>query len=273
MLKIGVTGAAGRMGQAILRLALMDSHFAVAKVFERPDSTHQGQLATTACGLKLEPTLKIEISSESTLKGLNALIDFSSVDSSCQHAKWCGITGTPLVIGTTGFSASQKNVILESSKKVPIVLAPNMSLGANLIFALARLASKLLPNTYDMEVVEAHHRHKKDAPSGTAERLGREMAEAKGWKFDDVAVYGREGVSGERPVEQIGMHVLRMGEVVGEHSAFFSSAGETIELRHVAHSRDAFAQGALVAAKFVSQAKNGLYDMQDVLGIRAGEKA
>ena len=192
-------------------------------------------------------------------------IDFTTPEATLNLISLAKKTKTPVVVGTTGFSKSDRRKIENASKTMPILVAPNMSVGANLIFALASQAASLLGEDYDVEITEAHHRHKKDAPSGTARRLAEVIALARGWNLDQVAVYGRHGITGKRPRRQIGIHVIRAGEIIGEHSVIFSGPGETVEIRHHAGSRDAFAEGALVAAQFLVKKRKGLYNMQHVL--------
>ena len=193
------------------------------------------------------------------------LIDFSSPEGTRSCVEAAVKIHAGMVIGTTGLNDSDQKILSVASKKIAILQSPNMSIGANFLFEVARLAAQRLKEGYDIEIIEAHHRLKKDAPSGTAKKIAEVIAEQKGWDLKKAARFGRQGLTGERPKEEIGIHVIRAGDIVGEHSVLFSGPGETIELKHSAQSRDAFARGALVAAVFVSKKKNGLYSMADVL--------
>ena len=244
MIKIAVNGALGRMGARILSLAQQCEDFKISGAFD-----HAGTKLT-----------------EKKLSGSDVLIDFSSPEGTRHCLEAARKLGVALVIGTTGLGAQDEKALSVASKKIAIFQSPNMSIGANFLFELARLAARRLKDGYDIEIMEAHHRLKKDAPSGTAKKIAEVIAKEKGWDLKKVARYGREGLTGERPKEEIGIHVIRAGDIVGEHSVLFSGPGETIELRHHAQSRDAFARGALVAAVFISKKKNGLYSMTDIIG-------
>ncbi len=248
MVKIAVSGALGRMGNRILNLAYKSPDFKIAGAFEHPKSEYLGKDLGGALGLG--ETLKIKVSklSAATLKGADVLIDFSSVDGVRESLVCAQSAKAALVVGTTGLGAELEAEIRHAAKKIPILFSPNMSIGANFLFAIARLAAEKLSAGYDIEIVEAHHRMKKDAPSGTAKKIAELIAKEKGWE-----------------VSKIPVHSIRAGDIVGEHTAYFSGPGETIELTHRAQSRDAFARGALVAALFLSKKKNGLYSMADVL--------
>jgi len=196
----------------------------------------------------------------------DVLIDFSAPESTVQRVCECAEHGIALVVGTTGLTAEQQEELEAAAQRVPCMTAPNMSIGANLLFDLAAQVAKALGDEYDAEVVEIHHRFKKDSPSGTAMRIVSRIAEATGRSVDESAVYGREGQVGERTKSEIGVHAVRAGDVVGDHMVIFGTLGERIELVHRAHTRDAFAQGALRAAKFVAGRPAGMYSMRDVLG-------
>jgi len=258
MIRLGVAGAAGRMGGIILRLAEADRAFKISGAFEAPGNPVLGRL----CG-----GVAISRAGIAAFKACDAVIDFTSPASTLENIKTAARAKTAMVIGTTGLDKKALGKVRAEARKIPVVFAPNMSVGANLLFVLAARAASALDGSYDLEVIEAHHRHKKDAPSGTAERLARVMAEARGWDPERCMVYGRKGTSGERPKKEIGVHVIRGGEIIGVHTAFFAGIGETLELSHRALSRDAFAKGALIAAKFVAKKKKGLFGMEDVLGI------
>ena len=195
-------------------------------------------------------------------------LDFTRPEPSLAYLEACRQAGVGIVIGTTGFTQAQKEVIAAAARDIPVVFAPNMSVGVTLLINLVQSAAKVLAEGYDIEIIEAHHRHKVDAPSGTALRLGEAAASALGRNLEECAVYGREGVTGERDPSTIGFATVRGGDVVGDHTVLFAGIGERVELTHKARRRATFALGALRAAKFIADKKNGLYDMQDVLGLR-----
>src|SRR6185369_11832799 len=196
------------------------------------------------------------------------LIDFTRPEGTLAHLAACRKLGVKMVIGTTGFDDEQKKNIADAAREIAIVMAPNMSVGTNLVFKLADTAARVLKDGYDVEIIEAHHRHKIDAPSGTALHIGGIIADALGRKLDDCAVYGREGVTGERKAQTIGFATVRGGDIVGEHTVMFAGAGERVEIIVRSNSRATYAQGALRAAQFLGSKKHGLYDMQDVLALR-----
>ncbi len=271
MIRLGVAGAMGRMGSSILKLAAQNKKvFTPTLALESSGHNGVGRNVSEAnaflVGVGLGQMI-VKSAPHADWTQLDALIDFTAPEATVEHAKLCAKNGVALVIGTTGLKKAEVARIHEASAKIPIVMASNMSVGANLLFALAAQAAKVLSSEYDIEIVEAHHRHKKDAPSGTALSLAESIAAAKGWKLESCAVYGRHGITGERPKDKIGIHAVRAGEIIGEHTAYFSGPGETIELKHHAASREAFARGALVAAQFVVKKKKGLFNMQDVLGM------
>lgn len=261
MIRMVVTGIAGRMGTEIVRsIRATDGARFVAGTVRRHGPAHEvsGQL-----GLPVDDSLEAALG-----RGADVAIDFTSPEATVEHVAIARTAGVPLVIGTTGLSADQKKAIEEASREIPIVFAPNMSVGVNLLFRLAAEAARVLGEGYDVEIVEAHHRHKKDAPSGTALRLAEVVADSLGRDLAREACYGRHGVIGERPHGQIGIQTVRGGDVVGEHTLFFLGDGERVELTHKASSRGAFAEGAVRAALWVVGRAPGLYDMQDVLGFR-----
>jgi 4-hydroxy-tetrahydrodipicolinate reductase len=198
------------------------------------------------------------------------LIDFTQPAATLKHLKIAADKGLPMVIGTTGFTDADLAFIAETAKKIPIVQSYNMSVGMNLLFALVEEAAAKLGATYDVEIIEAHHKMKKDAPSGTAIRLGEGVARAWGKKLSDISVNGREGMVGERPTGVIGFHAVRGGDILGDHTVLYAGPGERLELKHMVHSRDTLAQGALTAAKWLVGKPAGLYDMWDVLGLKKG---
>jgi 4-hydroxy-tetrahydrodipicolinate reductase len=202
------------------------------------------------------------------LDDFDVLIDFTRPEATLAHLAICRGAGKAMVIGTTGFDEDQKAVIREASKDIPVVFAPNMSVGVNLCFKLLELAARVMGDAADIEIIEAHHRHKVDAPSGTALRMGEVVADALGRNLEDCAVYGREGVTGERERETIGFETIRAGDIVGEHTVMFAAEGERVEITHKASSRMTFAGGAVRAAAWLGDRPRGLFDMQDVLGLR-----
>ena len=258
MVRVVVTGIAGRMGRAIAEaIDAMDGIRFVAGTIRRGGN---------AAGLSDRLAMPVDDSLEAALdRGADAVIDFTTPEASMEHARICAARGAALVVGTTGFSPEQKAALTAAAGRIPIVLAPNMSVGVNLLFRLAAEAARTLGDAYDVEIVEAHHRHKKDAPSGTALRLAEVVAGALGRDFDDVACYGRRGITGPRPPQEIGIQTVRGGDVVGEHTLLFLGEGERVELVHRASSRGAFAAGAVRAAVWAVGRAPGLYDMQDVL--------
>jgi 4-hydroxy-tetrahydrodipicolinate reductase len=264
MTKVVVTGAAGRMGGQIIRLVHAAEDLELGAAAERPG--HGGQDAGTLSGLG---PIGVAVSDDvaTALAGSDVLIDFTSHEASARNAELCAERGVAAVIGSTGFTPELKARVAAASRKVPIVLSPNMSVGVNVLFELVREAAKVLGDDYDVEIVEIHHKKKRDAPSGTAVRLGEVAAEALGRDTDALA-YTRHGILGERPPWQIGIQTLRGGDVVGEHTVFFCGEGERLELTHRATSREQFARGALRAARWVVGKPAGLYDMADVLGLR-----
>ncbi len=263
-MKLIMNGALGRMGRRIVALAAED-----------PDCTVAGAVDTQRIGEdigEIVGTGKLGVSITDDLsaavRDADVVIDFTWPDIIMKTAEICGSAGIPLVVGTTGLKGEDRTQFESLVAPIPCVLAPNMSVGVNLLFKLAAETAAILGDEYDVEITEVHHRHKKDAPSGTAQRLAEIIAETLGRDLAKEARYGRQGITGERTASEIGIHALRMGDVVGEHTVSFGTPGERIELVHRAQSRDTLAQGALRAAKFVCQAKPGLYDMQDVLGLK-----
>lgn len=266
MIKVVLAGACGKMAGRIAQLAAQDSELELVGAFEAKDHPLIGKHLGTLLGV--EP-LDVRIASdiEEVIEKGNVLVDFTHPGATPVHVKSCLKHRRSMVIGTTGLSEKVLKEIHEASEKIAIVRSPNMSAGVNLLFRLVQLVSKTLNQGYDVEIVESHHRHKKDAPSGTALELARRIAEGRGVSLDKVAAYGRKGMTGERDPSAIGIHAVRGGDVVGEHRVSFLGEGETVELTHKASSRDAFAKGALLAIKFVARKKSGLYSMEDVLGL------
>jgi len=265
MLKVVIAGCSGRMGHALLESVFADSELSLHAALDRSDSPQIGRDAGEQFGRV--SGVKISHDIVAALQGADVLVDFTRPEPSLQYIAACQQSGVKLVIGTTGFSAEQKLQIEAAAKDIAIVFAPNMSVGVTLLINLVQAAAKVLADGYDVEIIEAHHRHKVDAPSGTALRLGEAAAAALGRNLDDCAIYGREGVTGERDANTIGFATVRGGDVVGDHTVLFAGIGERVELTHKASSRATFALGALRAAKFLMTKQGGLYDMRDVLGL------
>jgi len=253
------------MGKTILSLARQDSQIKIAGAYERPDSQFLGRdvgelIGEKAVNVPVHPDLRECIESG------DVLIDFTQPSATLQHLKIALEHRRRMVIGTTGLTQDAIKKIHEAAKKIAIVQAPNMSLGVNLLFRLARLVGSTLSDEYDVEIVETHHKHKKDAPSGTALELAREIAVGRKIQLETGVIYGRKGITGERKKGSVGIHAIRGGDVVGDHTVSFLADGERVELTHKASSREAFARGALLAAKFLMKKKNGFFTMQQVLG-------
>ncbi|MFA6472528.1 MAG: 4-hydroxy-tetrahydrodipicolinate reductase [Candidatus Latescibacterota bacterium] len=266
-MKLVMNGALGRMGRSIIALAIQDPEIKVTGAIECVISEKPGIDVGEIIGIgKLG--ISITDNLEAAAKQADVVIDFTWPDIILKTAEICSGTGTPLVIGTTGLPREKYSELKRIVSPIPCVMAPNMSVGVNLLFKLVADAASVLGDDYDVEITEVHHRFKKDAPSGTANRLAEIIAETLKRNLDTDAVYGRHGVIGERTRREIGIHALRIGDVVGEHTVSFGTIGERIELSHKAQSRDPLARGALRAAKFVVNARPGLYDMQDVLGLK-----
>lgn len=265
MQKIVIAGCSGRMGYALLEGVFADDALVLHGALDRADSPQLGRDAGEQFGRVTN--VKISADVAAALQGADVLVDFTRPEPSLEYLEACRAAGVKLVIGTTGFTAAQKQQIEQASRDVAIVFAPNMSVGVTLLINLVQAAAKVLNAGYDVEIIEAHHRHKVDAPSGTALRLGEAAAAALGRDLEQCAVYGREGVTGERDANTIGFATVRGGDVVGDHTVLFAGIGERVELTHKASSRATFALGALRAAKFLDEKKQGLFDMQDVLGL------
>jgi 4-hydroxy-tetrahydrodipicolinate reductase len=265
-------GAAGRMGLTILRCAAEDADFVIVGGVEAADSPAVGRRVGDLIG-KPEISAPVMGDFASLTPPDNAVvIDFSLPEGLIPQVRWSAEKGLASVIGTTGLKDAERAEIEKASCGIPVVFAPNMSVGVNTLFKITADVARILGEGYDVEIAEMHHRFKKDAPSGTARRLGEIVAQAMGGTYNEIATDGRSGITGERPARQIGMHALRGGDVVGEHTVTFAALGERIELTHRAHSRETFARGALRAAAWVAGRKPGLYDMQDVLGIGRKER-
>ncbi|MFA7350768.1 MAG: 4-hydroxy-tetrahydrodipicolinate reductase [Methylotenera sp.] len=265
-LKVVIAGCSGRMGHVLLECVFADAELVLHGALDREDNPQLGRDAGEQLG-KLSG-VKVVADVDAALKSADVLVDFTRPEASIQYLAACQKHHVKMIIGTTGFSAEQKVAIEAASKNIAIVFAPNMSVGVTLLINLVEQAAKVLSDGYDIEVVEMHHRHKVDAPSGTALRLGEAAAHGLGQDLKDCAIYAREGVTGEREARKIGFATLRGGDVVGDHTVVFAGIGERVELTHKASSRATFALGALRAAKFLANKNVGLFDMRDVLGLR-----
>ena len=263
-MRVAVAGARGRMGGTILRLACNDPQLEVAGAFERADHPDVGRLLSDLAGLPLDG-MRLEGKTANVLGACDVVIDFTTPQATLQHLRSAVQAHRAMVIGTTGFERSAEGELAKAARRIGIVKAPNMSAGVTLLFSLVERAAQLLPSDCDVEIVEVHHRNKKDAPSGTALELARRVARARGAELSRVALYGRSGITGARKAGVIGIHAVRGGDVVGEHTVSFLADGERLEFTHRAASREAFARGALAAAKFVAARKRGLFSMEDVL--------
>ena len=264
---IAVAGASGRMGKVLIEAVAQASGVTLGAATVRPGNPLIGQDAGLVAGIGTQHCVLGDDLRAATDR-FSVLIDFTSIDSTLAHLAVCRAAGRGIVIGTTGFSAAQKTMLYEAAREIPIVFAPNMSIGVNVLITVLKQTAALLGDGYDIEIIEAHHRHKVDAPSGTALRLGEAVAEATGRNLAEVAVYGREGHTGARDPKTIGFATIRGGDVVGDHTVLFAGIGERIELTHKASSRMTFAQGAVRAALWLADQPPGLYDMQDVLGLK-----
>ncbi len=265
MIKVGVMGARGRMGNEILRLSLEDEGIDVVAVWEAKGHPDLGK-SIRELGIG-EKDLVIDVF-PSNLPEVDVVIDFTLPSATREVVAEVERLRKKAVIGTTGLSEEDKEMIKKAAEKIAIVFSPNMSLGVNLLFVLTQLTVSVLPDEYEIEIIEAHHHHKKDAPSGTAMRIWEILKAGRGLSDSDV-VFGRKGITGPRRKEEVGIHAIRCADIVGEHTVMFGVDGERIELVHKASSRRAFARGAILAAKFLKQESQGLYDMLDVMGLRA----
>ncbi|PZP94176.1 MAG: 4-hydroxy-tetrahydrodipicolinate reductase [Variovorax paradoxus] len=262
---VAIAGASGRMGRTLIEAVLASGDCRLSGALDVAASPALGQDAAAFLGKPAGVAITANLAQG--LQGAQALIDFTRPEGTLAHLRACRAQGTALVIGTTGFTEAQKAEIADAARDIAIVMAPNMSVGVNVTFKLLQLAAKAMPVGYDIEIVETHHRHKIDAPSGTALKMGEVIAEAMGRNLQECAVYAREGVTGERDPSTIGFQSLRGGDVVGDHTVLFAGTGERIEITHKATSRMNYAIGSLRAVRFLADRQNGLYSMFDVLGL------
>jgi 4-hydroxy-tetrahydrodipicolinate reductase len=269
-MKIAVSGAAGRMGRRIIALGYSHPEMQISGAIEASDHPAQGNDAGELAGIG---RIGVPVASDTrqVLQGCDCLIDFSAPAASVEHVQVAASLKKAVVVGTTGFSDEQKSRLVELGSTTRCVIAPNMSPGVNLLYRLVEQVARAFGPEYDVEIVESHHRMKKDAPSGTAEKLAQIVAQTLDREFGTAAVYGRHGMVGERKPQEIGVMAVRGGDIVGEHTVMFITEGERIELIHRAHSRDALARGAIRAALWLVPKPVGIYDMQDVLGLKVAE--
>jgi len=265
MINLAIAGASGRMGQALIRMASEDALLNVSQALERSGSDALGKDAGTIAGIA---KLGIPIQENPEMSGFDVMIDFTSPEASVRHAALCAKAGKPLLIGTTGMDADQRQAVEQSASSTPIVLAANTSVGINLCVALLETASRVIGEVTDIEIIEAHHKHKVDAPSGTALLLGKAVAKPLGKSLEQDGVFSRHGITGARPAGTIGFSTIRGGDIAGEHTVMFIGESERIEITHRATDRKIFAKGALRAASWLQEQSPGFYDMQDVLALR-----
>jgi 4-hydroxy-tetrahydrodipicolinate reductase len=264
--RVCVAGASGRMGQMLVEAVRSSGDCQLTGALDIEGSTLLGQDAAGFAGQASGVLITADLAQG--LRGSHALIDFTRPEGTLAHLRECVKHGVNAVIGTTGFSDVQKAEIAEAAKSIAIVMAPNMSVGVNVTLKLLEMAARALSTGYDIEIVEAHHRHKVDAPSGTALKMGEVIADALGRDLKDCAVYAREGVTGERDPSSIGFATIRGGDIVGDHTVLFAGTGERIEITHKSSSRATYAQGSLRAVRFLASKPAGLYDMFDVLNLK-----
>jgi 4-hydroxy-tetrahydrodipicolinate reductase len=264
--RIAVAGASGRMGHMLIEAIRGADDCRLAGAMDQASSPAIGNDAAAFLGHASGVPVTADV--REGLAHAEVLIDFTRPEGTLNHLKVCRELGVNAVIGTTGFTEAQKHQIQDAARDIAIVLAPNMSVGVNVTLKLLEMAAKALSTGYDIEVIEAHHRHKVDAPSGTALKMGEVVAQALGRDLKDCAVYAREGVTGERDPSTIGFSTIRGGDIVGDHTVLFAGTGERIEITHRSASRATYAQGSLRAVRFLAGKKNGLYDMFDVLSLR-----
>ena len=265
-LKIAVAGASGRMGRMLIEAIQLADDTVLAGALDVPGSPFLGTDAAAFLGKPANVIIESDFAKG--LANADILIDFTRPEGTLKHLDYCAEHGIKMIIGTTGFDAEGKEIIAAAAAKTAVMFAPNMSVGVNVTMKLLELAAKSFSHGYDIEIIEAHHRHKVDAPSGTALKMGEVIAEALDRKLDDVAVYAREGVTGERDPSSIGFSAIRGGDIIGDHTVLFAGIGERIEITHKSSSRAPYVQGSLRAARFLQDKQTGLFNMQDVLGLK-----
>jgi 4-hydroxy-tetrahydrodipicolinate reductase len=265
-MKLALAGAAGRMGRTLVEAVLAAGDLTLAAALEAPGHPQLGRDAGGPVGATTGIPLTADVAAG--VAAADCLIDFTRPEATLAHIAACAAAGTAAVVGTTGFDADQKARIAAAARRIPVAMAPNFAVGVNAAVKLAELAARILGPGYDVEIVEAHHRHKVDAPSGTALALGEAVAAALGRDLKSCAVHGREGITGERDPQAIGFHAIRGGDIVGEHTVIFAGEGERVEVAVRSGSRLTYAAGALRAARWLQGRPPGLYDMFDVLGVK-----
>ncbi len=267
MIKIAVVGATGRMGLSLIKATTLNKETQLTAAIARTGNTSIGRDAGELAGCG---ALNVPVTSnlEAVINDFDILIDFTRPDISMDYIELCRKAHKKIIIGTTGYSEEQKSQIAHTANEIAIILAPNMSVGVNLSLKLLEMTAKVMGSYADIEIIEAHHRHKIDAPSGTALRMGEVIATTLSRNLDTCAIYGREGNTGERDLNAIGFSTIRAGDIVGEHTVMFADEGERLEITHKATSRMTFANGAIRAALWLKSRSNGLFDMQDVLDLR-----
>ncbi|MBI4652012.1 4-hydroxy-tetrahydrodipicolinate reductase [Candidatus Desantisbacteria bacterium] len=267
MIKTIVTGCCGRMGRAIIKCLADEPEMALVGAIESPGHPNIGKNVNDIMGLDKFKIL-IDDNFEEVIDKADVVIEFILPDVTLKHLEIVKSYNKKIVIGTTGFKDEEKNIIKKYSESIAIVLSPNMSVGVNLLFKLVEDVVDVLQSGYDIEIIEAHHNLKKDAPSGTAMKIAEILAKQQNKKLTDISVYGRKGLVGQRTREEIGIHAVRAGDIVGDHTVLFGGMGERLEITHRAHSRDNFALGAIRAAKFIVSKEKGIFDMLDVLKLK-----
>ena len=265
--RVAIAGASGRMGRILAQALVESADCQLAGALDVADSVHIGNDATGFLGQASGVVIKADL--KEGLQHAQVLIDFTRPEGTMAHVKACREKGVKMVIGTTGFSEEQKREIQAASQDIAIVMAPNMSVGVNVTLKLLEMAAAALANDYDIEIIEAHHRHKVDAPSGTALKMGEVIAQALGRDLNQCAVFDRQGHTGARPDKAIGFSTIRGGDIVGDHTVLFAGIGERIEITHKSSSRSTYAEGSLRAVRFLAHQQHGMFDMFDVLGLRA----
>ncbi len=266
MIKVVVCGGCGKMGSKVARLIYQNKVMELVRIIESFSHPNKGKDWGMSVGLG-NTGIIIKDNLEEIIQNTDQVVEFTNPKVSLQHLEIVSKYKKAMIMGTTGFSSEEIERINKLAQGIPFLLSPNMSLGVNLLFKLAAETAVALSDDYDIEIVEAHHRFKKDAPSGTAKKLAQEIARVKGINLSDTAIYGREGMIGERKRGEIGIHSIRSGDITGEHTVMFTTLGERLELTHKAHSRDTFAYGTIQAIKFLKDKSAGFYEMKDVLNI------
>ncbi len=266
MIRIAIAGAGGRMGRALVEAVALAEGVVLGAAIERPGSAVLGRDAAELAGLGSNGVIVVA-AVEDVLEQFDVLIDFSSPDATAANAAACAAAGKKVVVGTTGLDESQKRGLTEAAQNTALCVAANFSTGVNLCLKLLEMTARVLGDDVDIEITEAHHRHKVDAPSGTALAMGEVVAGALGRDLEKCAVYGRQGITGPRDRNAIGFTTIRAGDIVGDHTVLFAAEGERVEITHKASSRMSFARGAVRAARWLAEKEQGLFDMQDVLGL------